>query len=62
MLLWFGPHTGDTRPTELLYVVMNIWSGIMSYFGLDVLTEHTRGDTGEPRGVSWHYSEHIFYC
>jgi len=29
-MLWFGSHTGNTRLTELLHVVMDIWPGIIS--------------------------------
>jgi len=30
MTLWFGSHTGNARLTELLYVVADVWPGIMS--------------------------------
>jgi len=30
VLLWFGSHTGNTRLKELLYVVVDIWPGIVS--------------------------------
>jgi len=32
MTLWFGSHTGDVRLTELLYVVADVWPGIMSLY------------------------------
>jgi len=28
--LWFGSHTGNARFTELLYVVADVWPGIIS--------------------------------
>jgi len=27
--LWFGPHIGNARLTELLYVIADVWPGIM---------------------------------
>jgi len=32
MLLWFGSHTGNARLTELLYIVVDVWPGIMSLY------------------------------
>jgi len=30
MMLWFGSHTGNTRLIELLYIVTDVWPGIIS--------------------------------
>jgi len=30
--LQFGSHTGNARLTELLYVVMDVWLGIVSLY------------------------------
>jgi len=30
--LWFGSHIGNTRLTELLYVVVGVWPGIVSLY------------------------------
>jgi len=32
IMLWFGSHTGNTRLTELLYVVADVWLGIVSWY------------------------------
>jgi len=29
-MLWFGSHTGNARFTEPLYIVADVWPGIMS--------------------------------
>jgi len=32
VMLWFGSHTGNARLTEFLYVVADVWPGIMSLY------------------------------
>jgi len=31
-MLWFGSYTGNARLTELLYVVADVWLGIVSLY------------------------------